>query len=86
MSLLHAVDLDQLRTIEGTPTECADIVPDDRTTMALEDVTCPGCLAVLKARGAGRRARHAISIGESSGIFADAAVRPDRGRGTGSDD
>ena len=74
--LLHAVDPDELPTIEGTPTECGDIVPDATATEADEDVTCRACLAVIRAKDAGTRARRAIALGESSGIFRDAAVKP----------
>ena len=75
MTLLHAADPDELPTVEGTPTECADIVPDDATTDRSDDVTCPACAAVLSAKLAGTRAARAISIGEGSGIFRDAAVK-----------
>jgi hypothetical protein len=76
VTLLHAANPDELPTIEGTPTECADIVPDALTTDASGDVTCSACLAVMRAKNAGNLARHAISLGESSGIFRGAAVKP----------
>lgn len=74
MPVLHAANLEELRTIEGTPTECDEIVPDAAITAAARDVTCPGCRAVVSAKSAGDRARRAISIGQSSGLFRDAAI------------
>ncbi len=82
MSPLHAAATDELPTVEGTPTECADIVPDQDTTEATDDVTCPACLAVVSAKRAGNRARHAIAIGEESGLFRNVRVRSQLGSGS----
>lgn len=75
MDFVHALDSDELPSVHGAPTQCADIVPAADTTERAEEVTCPACLAVVRARSAGTRARHAISLGEASGLFGDAAMK-----------